>query len=134
MKFWEVGFDMDEFTRFCLAETEAEAKARFISWVAEYLDTAEEPSWEERVWAQDITNRWMPTDNTNAPERFIVMFEPFNCIPVYRSFQEHMKHVKELCMDMQKNKDDIIFCSCGAKNERGEWNSIIYCHKCGCML
>lgn len=30
--------------------------------------------------------------------------------------------------------DDIIFCSCGARNKRGEWNSIVYCHKCGCML
>ena len=64
MKFWEVGFDMDEFTMFCLAETEEEAKTRFISWVGEDLDHVEEPGWEERVWAQDQTNRWMAADNT----------------------------------------------------------------------
>jgi len=58
--FWEVGFGYDSFTRFCLADTEEEAKAKFISMTKKVLDNAEEPGWEENVWAVESSDRWMP--------------------------------------------------------------------------
>lgn len=31
-------------------------------------------------------------------------------------------------------KDDTMRCSCGTLNARGEWNSVVYCRKCGCLM
>ena len=59
MILFETGFGVDDFTRFCLANTEDEAKAKFIETTKEVLDRNEEPGWEEQVWAQDVSERWM---------------------------------------------------------------------------
>jgi len=59
MRFWETGFRYDSFTRFCLAKTKKEAIAMFIEKTKKVLDDAEEPGWEEDVWAVDASDRWM---------------------------------------------------------------------------
>lgn len=48
---YEVGFATDEATFFCRAESEAKAREIFINVKRNMLDDAEEPGWENHVWA-----------------------------------------------------------------------------------
>ena len=57
---YEVAFGNDEATYYCMAMSESDAIAKFINNKYKILTEAEEPGWEDHVWARNI-NQYMIT-------------------------------------------------------------------------